>query len=513
MMSLTKRPLRAPHAGIALAALLGALCVSVGASRDASAQRTAKAKSRQAAAPPSPGGVAPSYGVPLADAVETLHKAVRHYGGQLGISVVDLKSDRVVAARDVELALNPASNAKLLTAWAALKALGAQHRYFTGLYGKIRDDRVDTLVLRGDGDPQLEHQHLYEMAAQLRLAGVRMIGDVVVDQSRFDERQDPPAYDQQPHEWASFRAPIAAVSVDGNTVHVTVFPAAAGQVARSRATPPSAVDLVGSVGTTAANSAETVRLDVFPLREGRLRASISGTVAASSPPVTVWRRIGDPTWLAGHALSDICRELDITVHGKVRRGHPMPQDLLASHRSRPLGEIVQALGKDSDNFKAEMIFKGLAPATAPASFEAARARLFELLTEARIDATGVKMTNGSGLFDADRMSAAFITSLLTAASRDPAIAPEFISQLAIGGVDGTLRNRFGELSKTRSIRAKSGTLRAVSTLSGFVMGTDGAPRVAFSILVNDVVDASTELRQEIDAVVSAAASVAAFPPP
>jgi D-alanyl-D-alanine carboxypeptidase/D-alanyl-D-alanine-endopeptidase (penicillin-binding protein 4) len=191
----------------------------------------------------------------------------------------------------------------------------------------------------------------------------------------------------------------------------------------------------------------------------------------------------------------------------------LPQDLLAAHRSPPLGLILHALGKHSDNFQAEMIFKGLAPAGPPASFEAARSRVFELLSEARLDVTGVKMANGSGLFDADRMSAQFLTSLLTAAASDASLAPEFVAQLAIGGVDGTLRNRFEPLAKVRAIRAKSGTLRAVSSLSGYVMGTDGAPRFAFSILVNDVVDASTELRKEMDDVVMAASAAAAMPVP
>lgn len=438
---------------------------------------------------------------------------MRHYGGQLGLSIVDIRTGKVLASQDAALPLNPASNAKLVTAWAALKAFGPQHRYLTGLYGKIRDDRVDALVLKGEGDPSFEHEHLYAMVNELRRAGVRMVGDIVVDQSRFDDKQEPPAFDQQPDEWASFRAPVAATAIDGNTVHLSVYPAGEGLSARVRAVPPSVVDVTGAVVTTAESSAETVQVEMLAQKEGHLLAQVTGSIPEGGLPVTIWRRVADPTWLAGHALADVCRDLGIKIHGKVRRGHPVPQDLLTHHRSEPLGKLLHALGKHSDNFYAEMIFKGLGGKSGPASFEGARARIVDMLIEAHLDPKGVKLVNGSGLFDADRMSAAFLTSLLVAAARDPLVAPEFVSQLAIGGLDGTLRNRFGQVPEARRVRAKTGTLRMVSALSGYVLGTDGQPAVAFSILANEVPDASTALRAVMDETVATVAKSLVESPP
>ena len=68
-------------------------------------------------------------------------------------------------------AFNPASNGKLPTAAAALRLLGPQHRFVTGLYGTIVGDGVDQLVLRGDGDPSLLTRDLWAMAAELRSLG------------------------------------------------------------------------------------------------------------------------------------------------------------------------------------------------------------------------------------------------------------------------------------------------------------------------------------------------------
>ena len=72
---------------------------------------------------------------------------------------------------------------------------------------------------------------------------------------------------------------------------------------------------------------------------------------------------------------------------------------------------------------------------------------------------GTIIKNGSGLYDANRVTALGTTKLLRAVYRDPAISSEYVAQLSIGGVDGTLRKRFHELRDRRSLRAKTGTLR------------------------------------------------------
>ena len=69
--------------------------------------------------------------------------------------------------------------------------------------------------------------------------------------------------------------------------------------------------------------------------------------------------------------------------------------------------------------------------------------------------------------------------------RQFAIRPEFLTQLATGGVDGTLRSRYRHKASLRKVRAKTGTLASVSTLSGYVLDAKGDNAIAFSILVNN----------------------------
>src|SRR5258707_15846831 len=96
-------------------------------------------------------------------------------------------------------------------------------------------------------------------------------------------------------------------------------------------------------------------------------------------------------------------------------------------------------------FKARGAKKGR-PATAEAAAEAVTG----YLTEAGAFEPGVVVKNGSGLFDSNRVTPASTTALLRAAYRDPRVGPDFVAQLSIGGVDGTMHGRLREGSKERA---------------------------------------------------------------
>jgi D-alanyl-D-alanine carboxypeptidase/D-alanyl-D-alanine-endopeptidase (penicillin-binding protein 4) len=99
---------------------------------------------------------------------------------------------------------------------------------------------------------------------------------------------------------------------------------------------------------------------------------------------------------------------------------------------------------------------------------------------------GVVIKNGSGLFDANRVTAASTVQLLRAAWRDVAIREEYVAQLSIGGVDGTLRGRFKKETQRRAVRAKTGTLDDAIALGGYVLPPPGKGPLAFSVLFNKV---------------------------
>jgi D-alanyl-D-alanine carboxypeptidase/D-alanyl-D-alanine-endopeptidase (penicillin-binding protein 4) len=487
-------------------ALVGLCCPLVlGARHDEAAAQPGPPPGASDRAPAA--GVAPKghlLDATVTRAVEQLEKRVAQIKGRFGVAVVEVQSGRALITKNAGEALNPASNMKIVTAWAALRRLGPAHRFHTGLYGRLEGARVERLVIKGDGDPSLEMPHLWEMLVELRRAGLRAVGDIVVDQSAFDREHVPPAFEQQPNEWASFRAPVAAVSLAGNTVAFEIRPQEVGAAARITVSPASFVVLSGQIRTSEASDPEAVRIALAP--EGqRLAARLGGTLPANAGTLRLWRRVDDPTLLAGHALKDLCAAMGIDVGGEVKSGERGTLGLLAGHRSPPLSVLLGELGKSSNNFYAEMVFKALSASSGQASFERSAKLVADDLAAAGIEERALRIGNGSGLFDANRLTTRALAELLAEAQRDPRVGPELVAQLAIAGVDGTLRQRLRAWGTSRAIRAKTGTLAGAIALSGYVLAPAGQSTLAFSVMVAGPRGSPVALRPDVDRLVDALA--------
>ncbi len=110
--------------------------------------------------------------------------------------------------------------------------------------------------------------------------------------------------------------------------------------------------------------------------------------------------------------------------------------------------------------------------------------LREVIGELGLPPSSYVPRNGSGLGHANRITADAMAALLRSLYLDPRVGPELLQSLSVGGVDGTTRNRFKGTLAAERVRAKTGTLRGKSCLSGLV--GDGPDVLAFSILVRGV---------------------------
>ncbi|WP_043118791.1 D-alanyl-D-alanine carboxypeptidase, partial [Pseudacidovorax intermedius] len=103
------------------------------------------------------------------------------------------------------------------------------------------------------------------------------------------------------------------------------------------------------------------------------------------------------------------------------------------------------------------------------------------------------MVNGAGLSREDRLTAAGLARMLQVAWRSP-VMPELIASLPVMGVDGTLRNR----PATTSAHLKTGSLRDVAAIAGYVDGAGGRRWVVVAIANDPVAGAA---RPAFDALV------------
>ena len=431
---------------------------------------------------------APHPAAPAAPLERTLRDLVTRaaLGDSVGVSVVDARTGRVLFAHHPDLALNPASNEKLITAATALTALGADFRMLTGVYGRIEGDAVvGGVYLKGGGDPTLRLADFVELAQALVDRGVRRIDEVVVDGTYFDDHVLPPSFEQQPNEVAAFRAPISALAVDENAYDLRIVPGAAeGDAATVRLAAAGYFTVTNEVTTTAGGEPHVIADqrgagDTLTLR-------VRGTVPLGIRGVSYRRRVENPVPFAGHAFVEALRRLGIRAPVRVRvAATPPDAPLITSHRSAPLSQILSALGKDSDNFVAEMVLKVVgAERHRPGRTADGAAAALALLEVAGVPHGAATIVNGSGLFDGNLVAASHFTKLLSHVYRDPALRSEYLAQLAVAGVDGTLTNRLRDVPRG-VVRAKTGTLNNAIALSGFVLGPNDEA-YAFSVLTNGV---------------------------
>jgi D-alanyl-D-alanine carboxypeptidase/D-alanyl-D-alanine-endopeptidase (penicillin-binding protein 4) len=271
--------------------------------------------------------------------------------------------------------------------------------------------------------------------------------------------------------------------------------------------PPGYVDADGAVKTGEGGAADNVEL-VLAGQAGRMSAHMSGSIAADSRLVRYTRRAEDPRLLPGYALKALLEQEDVKVAGEVKLGAAAGSArVLAKHLSDPLSSLLYNLGKQSDNFYAEMIFKSLGGEGKgrPAKSAEGAEVVAEWLARIGANDQGVSFKNGSGLFDADRVTAYSTVELLRWAWRDPEVQPEYVAQLSVGGVDGTLRKRFRESSTRRRVRAKTGTLEDVIALSGYLLRDGGHAPLAFSLFFNGVAGKQDVARRAADKLVESLA--------
>jgi D-alanyl-D-alanine carboxypeptidase/D-alanyl-D-alanine-endopeptidase (penicillin-binding protein 4) len=417
---------------------------------------------------------------------------------KLSLTVATLAGDRHVAEHDGTALRNPASVSKLITAYVALKTLGPSYQFRTTLHGRLLDGHIQRLSIRGEGDPSLISDNIFAMAARLSAMGFTAVdAPIVVDQSYFDDRFVPPAFDQQPDEWAPFRAPVCPTAVDKNRLALRVAPQGIGANALVFVEPLGAVDLAGQIRSVDRDTKGTkIRWSILSGGE-RPTVRVDGEVGVAEKAFTLERRVDDPRKMVGHVLRQALLTRGIKVPSEVTLGATEGLPRLIVHESDALSILLHRLGKESDNFAAEMLLKTIgARASGVGSSDNGARAVAEWLLRLGPVGSEVRLVNGSGLFDANRASTNLLVRLLVEAFADKVIAPEYLAQLSIAGGDGTLSKRMRKLPSGCVVRAKTGTLRSTISLAGLIGRQDGND-LAFAILADEVKDQAST-RAEID---------------
>ncbi|WP_189055219.1 D-alanyl-D-alanine carboxypeptidase/D-alanyl-D-alanine endopeptidase [Longimycelium tulufanense] len=357
--------------------------------------------------------------------------------GTLTGRIVDPATGQVLWERDAGRPMTPASSNKIITAAAALLALDPNSRLTTKV---VEGPEPGTIVLVGGGDPTLSLQpdgkesvypgaaKLQDLVNKVKAAGVP-VRKVLVDTSRYTA-------DNWLSSWEKS-------------------------------------DIVGGDITYVA----PVMLD-------------GGREDATNPES---RRTDRPAVSAGRHLA---QALDADLNSVAAGKAPANSKVIAEVRSPSIQQLVDNALLISDNVLAETLAREVARAKGKEpSFSGARQAVQEVLSQNGFDLTGWTMADGSGLSTENKVPARLLSDILAVAAapdgsaradqRTPKLRP-LLTGLPVAGGSGTLAGRYQNGNSAQGkgwVRAKTGTLTKVNSLSGIVLDADNR-LLAFSLLSN-----------------------------
>ncbi len=423
---------------------------------------------------------------------------------QYGAKIQSMQTGKILYEHNSRTLFHPASNMKLLTTAVALSRLGVNYRFKTILAldsaGVITSDSVlqGNLYVKGGGDPELEPTDLLEMVDYLKSKPIRRIaGDLIADDSFLDTVKFGQGWmwDDNP---ATYIPHLSALSLARNVTRLIVTPGhQIGDTLHYRFVPYSPEFGVQNTGVTCDTLVEyelTVDRDWTNQRNDFV---ISGSYPLGTGPKTTWLNVENPTLFTVSVLYDLIKKAGIEIEGKYfRMAMPDSVDTLLIHRSAPLSQVVYNVNKVSDNLGAELILKtiGAELRGTPGSAQGGLSEIRSFLQEIGADSSTYRIVDGSGASHYDLVTADMLVEVLGHMYRNFKLQPEFVASLPIGGLDGTLRGRMKEGASFESLRAKTGTVSGVSTLSGYVATADGEI-MAFSMMIQNFVGSPSPYRK------------------
>ncbi len=142
--------------------------------------------------------------------------------------------------------------------------------------------------------------------------------------------------------------------------------------------------------------------------------------------------------------------------------------VLATTESENLEQRLRRMMEESDNVMAEAIGRETAQHRGTPTDTGSSAQLtMDILKEHGFDLTGVSIVDNSGLSFDNLITPSLLDDILHAAATDETLRP-LLNTLPIAGGNGTLVDRYDDLSGAGWVRAKTGTLTATSALAGTV---------------------------------------------
>jgi len=417
-----------------------------------------------------------------------------------GVLIQSLETGEYFYKRNEDKLFRPASNMKLVTTAAGLILLDPEYKFSTTLF---MDGTMDGSILKGDliiqggGDPTISGRFyngdIYKVynnwADSLLTIGIDEIdGNIIGDDNLFDDVGLGAGWSWD-YETYWFSAPSGAISFNDNCVDIVVSVDSVTNRPKINISPETKyITLVNDISVVSKDTAALI--DVYRER-GTNIVNVFGTIRKGRDAIKTYATVNNPTQYAMVVLKEVLERKGIKVKGYAVDIDDVEEpidfskmDQLFIHYSPPLKDIVKVINKNSQNFFAEQLLKTIGlEEEGYGTVENGVKAVSDVLNEMGIDPESMAMVDGSGLSQLDLISPRHLVNILSYMFKSEYFIP-FYNSLPIAGIDGSLGTRMKGTRAENQVRAKTGYLAYVRSLSGYAYTGDNEP-VAFSIIANN----------------------------
>lgn len=420
-----------------------------------------------------------------------------------GITIQSMQTGQSLYEYNSNYLFQPASVQKLFVAVSALAFLKPDFRFMTRL---LTDGKLVNGVLEGNlavqftGDPVLTRTDLINLLVQLKTQGIHQItGHVFVDNSAYDNVPYPAGWFWDDLSY-SFAAPVNAVILNKNEFSFIVTPSSLNYPATITTNLPTGVINVDNQTITTSRTGTKCPVNLYSDFANDYK--ITGCISQATGKQYRTLALREPVILARVMIQNYLENNGISFQSPVLVHATHFTTVLAQHESPPLYLIVKAMLKHSDNLINSALLKKIGETyfqtqgTWRNSVYALESFLGKV---AHIDFNRISIADGAGLSRYNLLSPTELIKLLYYAYHQGQVIPYLLNALPIAGVDGTLRWRMPALAKGELVHAKTGTMKGITCLAGYV-NTNHNGTLGFVILMNGFVGHYTPYRSFEDKV-------------
>ncbi len=418
---------------------------------------------------------------------------------------MDCSNGQILASKNPNIALSPASTTKLFATATAFQLLGKNYTPQTRIYldGELTKEGVlnGNLWIRGGGDVALgsryyngegrEAEFLEKWADTLLKLGIKKInGAVVADASEFGYEGAPDGWN-----WGDmgnyYGAGASGLPIYDNMLRYTFqVGSKSGTKTTFLGTFPtvSGLNYINYINT--GGSGDNSYIYGAPYSMERFG---TGTLGAGLGKFTVKGSLPDPESTFSQEFTRILKSKGIEVKEKPlgsRNLAPVSatsryaaMKLFFVHKGKNLNSIAWWTNMKSVNLFAEEVLCWIGYGTSGnGSVDNSVARMMNYWS-GKINTIGLYITDGSGLSRSNAISANHFCEMLKYMTTSKEF-DAFYATLPVAGVSGTLSSVCKNQPGEGKVHAKSGTMKRIKAYSGYVE-TKAGKRICFSIIINN----------------------------